>query len=68
MTTEVKLCKDCKHYRHTPILFFIPHREFAKCAAPKNIDLVNGSAGLYCSLARKFDSNCQAEGKFWEPK
>jgi hypothetical protein len=75
-----KLCVNCKFFRND----FLSSNKFGKCSllskvtykSDDEIDyyLVNGIEPVknieytYCSIARKYDSMCGKEGKFYEEK
>ena len=72
----MKFCKDCKHYRSSPLGF-----DNAICTNPARLgtkqEYYNRVAGYvtvkvhsqYCSTARsKQNDPCSLEGKQWEPK
>jgi len=68
-----KLCIDCKFYTKS----FFSFSKFGKCTLfpienYNDYFLVNGKNSNteydYCSEARKFDSMCGKEGKFYEKK
>ena len=76
MTNELKLCKDCKHYKdYEDALDWISSRIFGfpiwqMCYHPdrrKSVDYVNGTVRPYglCSIER-CGGNCGEEGKNWE--
>jgi len=78
MTDELKLCKDCKHYKdYEDALDWISSRIFGfptlkKCYHPdrwKSVDYVNGTVRPYglCSIER-CGGNCGEEGKNWEER
>ena len=68
-----KLCINCKFYTKENI---ITSNEFGKCKMfPKDnnniyflVDGINKEDYYYCSVARKYDSMCGKEGKFYEKK
>ena len=63
MSEEIKLCKDCKHYR--PFLFFFSH--LSMCAALP--DKVSGKAKDFCHLQREYEHReCGPEGRLFEAK
>jgi hypothetical protein len=64
----MKTCITCKHFEPTIFTRLFNCCAFTKCKHPKNADPVTGNGGLYCELARKFDDNCERDGKLWEPK
>ena len=66
--TDIKLCKDCKHYKRDWGARFIGlDDKFDLCLHP----LVTGNVvtgktdGRYCDHARKYHG-CGMEGKYWE--
>ena len=71
MTDELKLCKDCKHYKdYEDALDWIGFPTLQKCYHPdrwKSVDYVNGTVRPYglCSIER-CGGNCGKEGKNWE--
>ena len=78
MTDELKLCKNCNHYKDYDDVFdWISSRIFGfptlqKCYHPdrwKNVDYVNGTTCPYrlCSSER-CGGNCGKEGKNFEER
>lgn len=60
MTTELKLCKDCKHYRKdTPLE--------SKCAGTEPAGYVEGTLAL-CKYNRLDYKPCGTQALLFEPK
>ena len=70
--TDLKLCKDCKHYKKS----WIEHLIFGndaddKCFHPVlSENLVTGKVkgGRVCSFMRLYSGGCGVEGKYWEAR
>ena len=70
--TDIKLCKDCKHYKKS----WVEHLIFGsdaddKCLHPVlSENLVTGQikGGRFCDLMRKTYGGCGEEGKYWEAR
>jgi hypothetical protein len=71
---DVKLCKNCKHFRRDNILWW--QLDFAKCKAPQNEkkDLISGKITYrvkYCESQRSVSDDpfsCSASGQWFEAK
>jgi hypothetical protein len=70
--TEIKLCKDCKHYKKDWITHLIERSDkFDKCLNPifLHVNRVTGkrtTEGKFCDVQRDYD--CGRDGKYWEAK
>jgi hypothetical protein len=67
MTSDIKLCKDCKHTRKDRFGGW----RFSECHRPGlgSIDLADGSTRYpshYCSVSRRYD--CGQDARYFEPK
>ena len=68
-SNKPKLCKNCKWCRpwflgRIMSLGIINGLDFAKCARPKNVDLVTGKQqDFYCSTERSTFMDCGKDGK-----
>lgn len=70
--TDLKLCKDCKHYKKS----WVEHLIFGndaddKCFHPVlSENLVTGKVkgGRVCSFMRLYSGGCGVEGKYWEAR
>ena len=71
--TDLKFCKDCKWCRPDIMdvmeriftLGFSDGLKFAKCARPKDVDLVSGKQqNFYCSTERLFD--CGEDARYYQ--
>jgi hypothetical protein len=70
---SLKLCKNCHFYKRD----FFSKEKFGKCSQFPSLEtndyfLVDGKGGekeiydyMYCSVARKFESMCGEEGKYY---
>jgi len=68
--TEIKLCKDCKHYKRDWFAHITGSGDtFDLCVHPLATgNVVTGKFnGQYCDSVRKYHG-CGMEGKFWEAK
>lgn len=66
--THVPLCKDCKWVERDLIHKLTGMWEYALCAHPTRLNLVDGKASAFCSLERENVCRCGPEGKFFIPK
>ena len=70
--TDLKLCKDCKHYKKS----WVEHLIFGndaddKCFHPVlSENLVTGKVkgGRVCSFMRLYSGGCGVDGKYWEAR
>jgi hypothetical protein len=63
MQPEIKLCKDCKHYKqgNPSMMFSHAKDDFSSC-------LKFGEDYTHPRYARKEEDFCGENGKFWEAK
>lgn len=70
--TELKLCKDCKHYKKAWFEHLTGDGDrFDTCHNPVlNENLVTGKVkgGLFCDALRRSYGRCAEEGRYFEPK
>jgi hypothetical protein len=65
--TDIKLCKDCKHYKRdwgARITGF--GDTFDLCLHPALTGKVKG--GRFCDMMRRSYAGCGEEGKYWEAR
>ena len=70
--TDIKLCKDCKHYKKDWSEHLTGGGDrFDTCHNPVlSENLVTGKVkgGRYCSFMRMYGGGCTPEGKYWEAR
>ena len=65
--SEIKLCKDCKHFRRAWLL----GAKFDQCANPAvqtALGMVRGTPSAFCDLERGDSHTCGRKGELFESK
>jgi hypothetical protein len=71
MTTEVKACHTCKHFKRFWMFALFGGDLYAECHSPrvKSIDPVSGkSEPGFADISRRYEHSCGRSGNFWEAK